>query len=204
MRFFLVILLLSISFSSLAAAEIANLEARLAESKAAVKERNWAAAYAGFKSLAEAGNPEAQFQLGTLYRNGRGVEKNFQTSVSWHTKAALAGHVRAQNYLAISLELGRGIEKDLQAASQWYLRAAQKNNLNAMHWLAKAYQEGSVIPKDFETSYVWYTLARDNDMDCGRLQFGQQEVLEQLSATQQLSAQNRIQAWRKNGRQGSP
>jgi len=141
------------------------------ESNKAFKLRDWETAYQGFKPLAEEGNPNAQFKLGYLLRNGRGVEKNFPASVFWYRKAANAGHVRAQNYLAISLELGRGVEKNIQEASQWYLRAAQQDNLNAMHWMAKAHLEGISFEGELitlgvkegfiEKSGAWYSYNGD-------------------------------------------
>ena len=38
--------------------------------------------------LAEQGYADAQYNLGFMYRNGYGVEKNNKTAVKWYTKAA--------------------------------------------------------------------------------------------------------------------
>jgi len=179
-------------------------DVRYIESNKAFKLRDWETAYQGFRPLADEGNPDAQFKLGYLLRNGRGVEKNFPASVFWYRKAANAGHVRAQNYLAISLELGRGVEKNIQEASQWYLRAAQQDNLNAMHWMAKAHLEGNGLEQDYAEAYIWFTIARDLDMDCGRMRHGQEQAKKKMSASQLKSALQRIKTWRNNGRTGSP
>jgi len=184
--------------------DLTALDQRLVESNNAFEQRDWPTALKGFKILAEEGNPEAQFKLGYMLRNGRGVEKDFPASVFWYRKAATAGHVRAQNYLAISLELGRGVEKNLSEASQWYLRAAKQDNLNAMHWIAKAHLDGIGMKQDYLTAYIWFTLARDLDMDCGRMKHGQNEAEQHLSTEQLATAQARIKAWRMNSRQGSP
>lgn len=41
--------------------------------------------------------PEAQFQLGLMYMNGRGVEKNQLTASYWFNRAARNGNEMAKN-----------------------------------------------------------------------------------------------------------
>jgi len=173
-------------------------------SNQAFKDKNWQTAFDGYKTLAEAGITEAQFKLGYFYRNGKVTIKDFAEAASWYKKAAEKGHIKAQNYLAISLELGRGVEKNLQLASYWYRRAAEQNNLNAMHWMAKAHLSGIGLQQDFLQSYIWFTLARDLEMDCGRMRSGQAEAKKHLSSRQLQTADLRINTWRNNGRKGAP
>ena len=205
--FFLLILInpLCIAKSNTnSAVQTSNSKEVLKIAKIALEQKNWKKAYAELSTLAKKNNLEAQFQFGKLFRNGHGVEKNFQTAVFWYQKAALSGHRDAQVNLAISLELGRGIKKDTGQAHKWYLSAAQQNDSYAMHWLAKTYQQGTLVTKDIETSYLWYTMAREFEPDCGRIQYEQQQTLQQLSPSQLKSAQQRIQRWRNNGQKNQP
>ena len=39
------------------------------------------------RTLAEQGDPEAQFVLGTMYRDGQGVEKDLTETLKWWTKS---------------------------------------------------------------------------------------------------------------------
>ncbi len=48
---------------------------------------------------AEAGDADAQFNLGIMYRNGYGVKKNHDKAGKWFYKAAEQGHVRAKEIL---------------------------------------------------------------------------------------------------------
>ena len=44
---------------------------------------------------AEQGNATAQFDMGTYYELGFGVEMNPHIAVEWYTRAALQGHIWA-------------------------------------------------------------------------------------------------------------
>lgn len=41
-----------------------------------------------FRKAAESGNPSAQFNLGMLYKAGRGVRQDYAEAVKWFRKAA--------------------------------------------------------------------------------------------------------------------
>ena len=41
--------------------------------------------------------PEAQFNLGWCYENGKGVKQDWQKAVEWYAKAAEQGYANAQN-----------------------------------------------------------------------------------------------------------
>ena len=49
--------------------------------------------------LAEAGNAEAQFSLGQLYREGHGVARDDKVALKWYRKAARQGDAKAQGAL---------------------------------------------------------------------------------------------------------
>ena len=46
------------------------------------------------------GNAQAQYNLGTLYQNGQGIEKNDKKAFEWYRKAASNGHSQAKLVLA--------------------------------------------------------------------------------------------------------
>jgi TPR repeat protein len=49
-----------------------------------------------YRKAAEAGNADAQYNLGTCYYNGIGTEKNIETGMEWINKAAAQGHALAK------------------------------------------------------------------------------------------------------------
>lgn len=76
------------------------------------------------KKSATQGNPHAQYQLGMMYREGRGglfqdAGKGFQ----WLHKAAKQGDARAQLQVGLAYQEGQGVPKDIIAAYLWNQRA---------------------------------------------------------------------------------
>ncbi len=81
--------------------------------------------------LAEQGDAEAQFMLGTLYRNGDGVLQNDTLAVEWFQRAADQGYVRALSALGSSYWAGRGVRQDYSQAYFWYELALAKGDQNS-------------------------------------------------------------------------
>ena len=50
---------------------------------------------------AEQGHSKAQYNLGLLYYNGRGVRKDYKEAVKWYRRSAEQGHSKAQFNLAL-------------------------------------------------------------------------------------------------------
>ena len=74
---------------------------------------------------AEAGNVDAQFEMGARYYEGRGVPRDFQHAAHWFSRAAELGHVEAQSNLGMMYAVGRGVGRDRQAAKYWLLKASR-------------------------------------------------------------------------------
>ncbi len=79
------------------------------------------------KAKAEKGDATAQFNLGLMYMNDLGVEKDYAEAVKWYRKSAEQGNANAQNILGIMYEKGNGVEKDYVEALKWYNKAAFSN-----------------------------------------------------------------------------
>lgn len=83
------------------------------------------------RKLAEQGEAEAQFMLGTLYRNGDGVLQNDKQAVEWFQRAADQGYVRALSALGSSYWAGRGVHQDYAQAYFWYQLALAEGDPNS-------------------------------------------------------------------------
>jgi TPR repeat protein len=73
---------------------------------------------------AQAGNNQAQFDMGERFFQGLGVPKDYAESAAWFQRAAQQGNTRAQNYLAMMCFLGRGVNVDPAEAYKWSCLAA--------------------------------------------------------------------------------
>ena len=76
-------------------------------------------------SLAELGEPGAQYLLGSMYEYGLGVRQDPAAAMEWFLKAGVQGHAEAQVALGVKFELGRGVRQDLAQAQEWYAAAAK-------------------------------------------------------------------------------
>ncbi|MDG4596580.1 MAG: tetratricopeptide repeat protein [Candidatus Contendobacter sp.] len=84
---------------------------------------DYAAEVAIVQPLAEKGVPFAQFNLGVLYDQGKGVPQDNALAMQWYRKAAEQGLPQAQVNLAIMYEEGQGVPPDYAQAYFWYTLA---------------------------------------------------------------------------------
>lgn len=73
---------------------------------------------------AEAGDAEAQANVGEIYERGLGVPPNYAKAAEWYRKAAEQGFARAQTNLGHLYEKGLGVSKDKSQALNWYRKAS--------------------------------------------------------------------------------
>jgi hypothetical protein len=103
---------------------------------------DYTAAYGEWLPLAELGDAEAQFNLGVLYDEGAGVERNLTTAADWYRKAAEQGFIDAQTNLGIMYYHGLGVDHDLEAAAHWFRLAADQGDVEAMNYLQRIQNAG--------------------------------------------------------------
>lgn len=77
---------------------------------------------------ANAGDRNAQFELGKLYGNGNGVPVDQEESAKWYLKAASNGHPEACGRLGYRYAEGIGVKKDLSKAIHWTKRGADEGD----------------------------------------------------------------------------
>ncbi len=117
------------SFQSTAWAD--TLEQQFQQGLTAYEQSNYQTAFKLWLPLAEQGNAKAQYNLGVMYGNGRGVKQDYFKAVNWYRKAAEQGHADAQLNLGYMYEKGRGVKQDDFEAVKWYRQAAEQGNAKA-------------------------------------------------------------------------
>ena len=89
---------------------------------------DYATALREWTPLAEQGDAFTQYNLGQMYRKGKGVLQDYKTAVKWYTLAAEQGYADAQSNLGTRYVKGQGVPQDDKTAVKWYTLAADQGN----------------------------------------------------------------------------
>jgi len=84
-----------------------------------------------WRPLADQGNAGAQFNLGYMYANGKGVTDYDAEAVKLYRKAADQGDAAAQYNLGYMYANGQGVPQNDVQAYMWFNLAAAQGNANA-------------------------------------------------------------------------
>ena len=112
-------------------------------------------------ALAEQGDAVAQFNLGVMYENGRGVPQDDAYAGGWYRLAADQGYADAQFNLGIMYAFGVGMPQDYAEAVRWYRLAADQGHADAQFNLGVMYAFGVGMPQDDAEAVRWYRRAAD-------------------------------------------
>ena len=123
----------------------------------AFKNKDYASAFREWKAAAEAGQAEAQFDLGVLYAQGLGVQRDLTVAERWYRKAAEQGNAEAEFALGQMYSRGWGVPRDEADAMRWMEMA---NSLDSdgppTDW---SLVEGYGVEQDQKQAAYWYELA---------------------------------------------
>jgi uncharacterized protein len=158
---------------------------------------DYASALREWRPLAERGDALAQYNLGVLYRKGRGVPQDNVQARKWYAKAAAQGLAKAQFNLGTLYFNGEGVPKDYQQALRWFRLAADQGEALAQTKIAIMYDEGQGVPKNMIQAYTWYSLATTNgDKPAPLLR---DLLAKQMTPAQIAEAQKLAKAWKPKG-----
>lgn len=132
---------------------------QLEDGSAAYQAKAYVKAAELWRPLAEKGDPAAQYLLGTLDVEGKGVEHDDASAVKWFQRAANQGEARAQYDLGASYAEGTGVPTSAVEAAKWFQRAANQGMLFAQRNLALLYAAGNGVPQDNVEAFKWLELA---------------------------------------------
>ncbi len=142
------------------------------EGHAAYERGDYHTAFREMMPLALAGDPAAQFNLGVMYAQGRGVPRDDAEAVRWYRLAADQGFAEAQYILGAMYVAGRGVPQDDAGAVRWYRSAADQGVAEAQGALGAMYAFGQGVPRDDAEAVRWYRLAADQGSALGQLSLG--------------------------------
>ena len=121
---------------------------------------------------AEAGDSEAQFQMGNAYDFGQGVAVNRVEAGKWYRLAAENGHAAAQNNLGSLYQNGAGVAQDYKVARAWYEKSAAQSYPMAWNSLGYMYDFGLGVETNAQRAVEYYGKAAEKGDAYGMLNLG--------------------------------
>ena len=92
--------------------------------------------------MAEGGDCEAQFLVGSAYNEGLGIDQDFNKAVKWYELAASSGHISALNNLGVMTQRAQGTPPDIEKARSFFAQAAKKGSVLAMKNIRSVQNDG--------------------------------------------------------------
>lgn len=167
---------------------------------------------------ADAGDPQAQYELGYCYEKAVGVKYDEAEAVKWYLRSAQAGHAPAQFVLGYFYQGRSGMDHDHKETLRWYGMAAEQGYAKAQFNLGRYYDRGQSesgrsvpggatvwttvgIPRNSVEALKWYRQAAGNGHAqaqylMGKIYHSGKEVPEDHSQA--------VKWWRKASEQGHP
>jgi TPR repeat protein len=116
---------------------------------------------------AQAGDPDARYEVAMMYLKGRGVEASGREARAWLQRAVDDGDTRATARLGILNYKGEGGDVDYPKALSLLTRVSDHSVL-AQYYLGEMYATGSGVAPDHRAAIDWYTRAADGGFNRAR------------------------------------
>lgn len=156
------------------------------------------------RKSAQIGDSESQYQLATLYQNGK-LPRNDKKALSWYYQSAQGGHLPAMRALGFMYYTGQGTPAREDLAIKWYTKAAELDDPIAQRKLYEIYlirsqeDRSALIP-----AYVWLYLSIEftfpHQTDLAQRSPELYELEQQLMPEERQVAQQQIELFLDNTR----
>lgn len=107
---------------------------------------------------------DAEYALGMMTHEGRGLARNAGQAFRLMERAAGRGHPEACNMLGYFFEHGLGTGADTDRALAWYRRGAEAGSARAQTNLGWFYEQGIALAKDPAQAANWYRKAAEQGL----------------------------------------
>ena len=152
------------------------------------------------RKQAEAGNAQAQFDLGLAYGKGQGVPQDSVEAAKWTRMAAVQGSVGAQYNLGNAYYYGEGVPQDYAEANKWFRMAAEQGLAIAQFNLGAAFFSGRGVSQDYVHAYYWYSLAASGSSGADQKKYTEARDIaaEKLTPEKLMEGRRRVWEWEKS------
>ena len=168
---------------------VAQYNVGIAHLKGVHRTKDYAEAMKWLRLAADQGHREAVFNIGLMYRDGKGVPQNGEKAIEWY-KRAMEKDIRMASKIGDMYHYGSGVPKDEEEAKRWYNKLTDKmnistsenevpeNNNGTIAWLktmaeegghgaaeilGDIYEYGKGVSQDRNEAIKWYKLALEQN-----------------------------------------
>lgn len=112
--------------------------------------------------LAEGGDFGAQYLIGVMFRDGKGLIQSDFEAARWYRVSAEQGFSLAQCDLGIMYNTGRGVTESFAEAVKWFQLAADQGNAPCQAKLGTMYALGNGVIQNNVMAHMWVNIASAN------------------------------------------
>ncbi|TAH65739.1 MAG: hypothetical protein EWM45_13830 [Rhodopseudomonas palustris] len=124
------------------------------------------------RNAALKGDPNAAYEVGVRFAEGRGVPVNYDEAAKWYQRAAQAEVVPAIFRIGTLYEKGLAVKKDIETARRYYTIAAERGNAKAMHNLAVLEADGGARGPNYKVAAHWFRKAAERGIADSQFNLG--------------------------------
>ena len=155
--------------------------------------KNYQAALNAWRGLSQT-DATVQNNIGIMYKNGQGVQRNLPLAVQWLARSAANGSSLGQNNLGGMYRDGNGVARDFNKALTYFSASASQGNAAGQMNLGYMYLYGQGVRQDLSRAYMWFDLAAAQDRTGGlKAAYHRSLAASRMSAQQQIAAHNAAQ-----------
>lgn len=115
---------------------------------------------------AEAGDSEAQEEIGSYYLNGNAVAKDVSKAIEWYKKSAIQSNSQAIFNIGYLYYSGIGVKKNMKEAFIWFEISEKLGNSRAQHMIGMNFLRGWTVEKNIDIAYQYFlSSAKQGDPD---------------------------------------
>ena len=127
----------------------------------AYKEENYRLAYEIFLHFAKKNDARAQYSLGYMYLNGKGVKRDYSKALAWSLRSANQGSIGAMFQSGWLYHEGLGVERNYSEASAWFHKAAMQGDAESKWYIGLMHLWGRGYEANKEEALRWFKESCD-------------------------------------------
>ena len=133
------------------------------------------------------GNAIAQYNLGLMYKDGVGVDKDINEALGWFILGSENGHMLSKYALGLLYYHGKGTSINFNKAMNLFLDASFMGHPASQINVGNMYYFGQGVSKNYPKAHMWWSFAKEKGVEAA---FNNLTMIEnKMSESQILEAQ---------------